>query len=76
LLHISEVDWKRLDNLDGILKQGDMVQVKLVEIDPKTGKFRLSRKALMPKPEGFQERPPRENRGPRPPKTENANEQN
>jgi len=73
LLHISEVDWKRLDNLDGILKQGDMVQVKLVEIDPKTGKFRLSRKALMPKPEGFQERPPRENRGPRPPKTENAN---
>jgi len=76
LLHISEVDWKRLDNLDGILKQGDMVQVKLVEIDPKTGKFRLSRKALMPKPEGYQERPPRENRGPRPPKTENANEQN
>ncbi|MCK6639081.1 MAG: polyribonucleotide nucleotidyltransferase [Bacteroidia bacterium] len=75
LLHISEVDWKRLDNLDGILKQGDMVQVKLVEIDPKTGKFRLSRKALMPKPEGYQERPPRENRGPRPPKTENANEQ-
>lgn len=75
LLHISEVDWKRLDNLDGILKQGDMVQVKLVEIDPKTGKFRLSRKALMPKPEGYQERPPRENRGPRPPKAENANEQ-
>lgn len=75
LLHISEVDWKRLDNLDGILKQGDMVKVKLVEVDPKTGKFRLSRKALMPKPEGYQERPPREDRGPRgprPPKTENA----
>lgn len=74
LLHISEVDWKRLDNLEGILKQGDMVKVKLVEVDPKTGKFRLSRKALMPKPEGFQERPPREQRerGPRPPKTENA----
>lgn len=75
LLHISEVDWKRLDNLDGILKQGDMVQVKLVEIDPKTGKFRLSRKALMPKPEGYQERPPRENRGPRPPKTETTNQE-
>jgi polyribonucleotide nucleotidyltransferase len=75
LLHISEVDWKRLDSLEGILKQGDMVQVKLLEVDPKTGKFRLSRKALLPKPEGFQERPPREqrDRGPRPPKTENAN---
>ena len=76
LLHISEVDWKRLDNLDGVLKQGDMVQVKLLEVDPKTGKFRLSRKALMPKPEGYLERPAREDRGPRgprPPKAENAN---
>jgi polyribonucleotide nucleotidyltransferase len=76
LLHISEVDWKRLDNLDGVLKQGDMVQVKLLEVDPKTGKFRLSRKALMPKPEGYVERPAREDRGPRgprPPKAENAN---
>lgn len=79
LLHISEVDWKRLDSLEGVLKQGDIVQVKLLEVDPKTGKFRLSRKALMPKPEGFTERPPREERGPRgprPTKTENApNEQ-
>lgn len=78
LLHISEVDWKRLDSLEGVLKQGDIVQVKLVEIDPKTGKFRLSRKALLPKPEGFQERPPREQReprGPRPPKTEPTNQQ-
>jgi len=76
LLHISEVDWKRLDNLDGILKQGDMVKVKLVEVDEKTGKFRLSRKALMPKPEGFVERPARDERGPRgprPQKNENAN---
>jgi len=69
LLHISEVDWKRLDTLEGVLKQGDIVKVKLVEVDPKTGKFRLSRKALIPKPEGFEERPPR---GPRPPKTESA----
>lgn len=75
LLHISEVDWKRLDNLDGVLKQGDMVKVKLVEVDEKTGKFRLSRKALMPKPEGFVERPAREERGPRPPRAENKTEQ-
>lgn len=75
LLHISEVDWKRLDTLDGVLKQGDVVKVKLVEVDPKTGKFRLSRKALIPKPEGFVERPAREERGPRGPKTESAPKQ-
>ncbi|MEN9951455.1 MAG: hypothetical protein RLY85_2207 [Bacteroidota bacterium] len=51
LLHISEVSWKRLENLDGILKEGDMVKVKLVGIDHKTGKFKLSRKALIPKPD-------------------------
>lgn len=51
LLHISEVDWKRLDSLEGVLKEGDRIQVKLIGIDPKTGKFKLSRKALMPKPE-------------------------
>ncbi len=68
LLHISEISWKRIDTLEGVVKEGDMVKVKLVEVDPKTGKFRLSRKALMPKPEGYVERPergPRENRGPR-----------
>ncbi len=59
LLHISEVDWKRLENLDGVLKEGDAVKVKLIEVDEKTGKFRLSRKVLMPKPEGFTERPVR-----------------
>jgi polyribonucleotide nucleotidyltransferase len=52
LLHISEVSWKRLENLDGIMKEGDMVRVKLIGVDPKTGKFKLSRKALLPKPEG------------------------
>ena len=51
LLHISEVSWKRLENLDGILKEGDTVKVKLVGVDHKTGKFKLSRKALMPKPD-------------------------
>lgn len=52
LLHISEVSWKRLDSLEGILKEGDVVKVKLIGIDHKTGKFKLSRKVLMPKPEG------------------------
>jgi polyribonucleotide nucleotidyltransferase len=53
LLHISEVTWKRLDTLEGILKEGDKVKVKLVGTDPKTGKFKLSRKILLPKPEGI-----------------------
>ncbi len=52
LLHISEVSWKRLETLEGILKEGDMVKVKLTGTDPKTGKFKLSRKVLLPKPEG------------------------
>jgi len=51
LLHISEIDWKRLDSLAGIIKEGDKVQVKLVAVDPKTGKYRLSKKALMPRPQ-------------------------
>ena len=59
LLHISEVDWKRLENLDGILSEGDPVEVKLLEIDQKTGKLRLSRKALIEKPTGYAERPER-----------------
>jgi len=52
LLHISEVEWRRLENLDGILKEGDLIDVKLIEVDKKTGKLKLSRKALLPKPEG------------------------
>ncbi len=51
LLHISEVEHRRLENLDGILKEGDMVDVKLIEVDKKTGKLKLSRKVLLPKPE-------------------------
>lgn len=65
LLHISEITWERLETMDGVLNVGDEVQVKLVEHDKKTGKFRLSRKVLLPKPEGFVERPPREDRGDR-----------
>jgi polyribonucleotide nucleotidyltransferase len=51
LLHISEVEHRRLDSMEGILKEGDKIQVKLIGTDPKTGKFKLSRKALLPKPE-------------------------
>ena len=51
LLHISEISWKRLESMEGIFKEGDRVKVKLLEIDQRTGKFKLSRKALMPKPE-------------------------
>ncbi|RYD97492.1 MAG: polyribonucleotide nucleotidyltransferase [Sphingobacteriales bacterium] len=62
LLHISEVSWKRLENLDGILNEGDAIKVKLLGVDAKTGKFRLSRKVLMEKPEGYVERPEGERR--------------
>ena len=51
LLHISEISWKRLETMDGIFKEGDKVKVKLLEIDQRTGKYKLSRKALMPKPD-------------------------
>lgn len=50
LIHISEVSWKRLETLEGVLNEGDMVKVKLTGTDPKTGKFKLSRKVLLPKP--------------------------
>jgi len=51
LLHISEISWKRLESMEGIFREGDKVKVKLMGIDPRTGKFKLSRKALMPKPD-------------------------
>ncbi len=62
LLHISEVSWKRLDTLDGVLSEGDKVKIQLVGTDPKTGKLRLSRKVLMPKPDGYVEPEKRERR--------------
>lgn len=65
LLHISEISWERLENMEASgLKEGDEVEVKLIEIDKKTGKFRLSMRALQPKPEGYVERE-RAPRGPR-----------
>ncbi len=57
LLHISEVSWERLENMDGILKEGDIIKVKLIEIDKKTGKLKLSKKALTPRPAGSTDRP-------------------
>ncbi|MFA0963781.1 polyribonucleotide nucleotidyltransferase [Roseivirga sp. BDSF3-8] len=51
LLHISEIKWERLENMDGVMEVGEEVKVKLLEIDKKTGKFRLSRKVLLPRPE-------------------------
>ena len=68
LLHISEISWERLADMEASgLKEGDTVQVKLIEIDKKTGKYRLSMRALQPKPEGYveTERAPRGDRGPR-----------
>ncbi len=66
LLHISEMDWKRLENVEETgIKEGDHIQVKLLEINEKTGKFRLSHRVLMEKPEGYEERPQRQ-RGERP----------
>ena len=56
LLHISEIDWKKIKTVEEVLKEGDEVEVKLIDIDPKTGKLKLSRKVLLP-------RPPREEGG-------------
>ncbi|MFC2710000.1 polyribonucleotide nucleotidyltransferase [Hoylesella oralis] len=68
LLHISEIDWKRLETVEEAgIKEGDKIQVKLMEIDPKTGKYKLSHRVLMPKPEGYVERERR-------PRRENGNE--
>ncbi len=66
LLHISEIDWKRYETIEETgIKEGDKIQVKLIDIDPKTGKYKLSKRALIEKPEGYVERerparPPRQ----------------
>ena len=78
LLHISEITWNRLDNMEASgLHEGDEVTVKLIEIDKKTGKFRLSMRALQEKPEGYeeqrQERRPRREGGDRGPRREGGN---
>ena len=68
LLHISEIDWKRLETVEEAgIKEGDKIKVKLMEIDPKTGKYKLSHRVLLEKPEGYveRERRPRPERGDR-----------
>ncbi len=83
LLHISEIDWKRLETVEEAgIKEGDKIKVKLLEIDPKTGKYKLSRRVLMEKPEGYVERERRPRRegdrrghGPRQPRREENKEQ-
>ena len=67
LLHISEIDWNKTEKVEDVLNIGDEVEVKLLEIDAKTGKMRLSRRALIEKPEGYvePERKPRGDKGPR-----------
>ena len=67
LLHISEIDWKRFETIEEAgIAEGDKIKVKLLEIDPKTGKFKLSRRVLLEKPEGYVER----ERRPRRPRNE------
>ena len=51
LLHISEINWERVEKVDDIMEVGEQIKVKLIEVDKKTGKYRLSRKALLPRPE-------------------------
>ncbi|MBO5025276.1 MAG: polyribonucleotide nucleotidyltransferase [Bacteroidaceae bacterium] len=73
LLHISEIDWKRLETVEEAgIKEGDEIDVKLMEIDPKTGKFKLSHRVLIDKPEGYVERQPRQ-RGERRQNNQNNN---
>ena len=75
LLHISEIDYKRFETMDETgLKEGDRIEVKLIGVDPKTNKYKLSRKALLPKPEGWveRERKPREGGRPRGEKSEHG----
>lgn len=65
LLHVSEMDWARVENAEDFTKEGDILEVKLIGVDQKTGKLKLSRKVLVPKPEGYVERPPRDENAPR-----------
>ena len=77
LLHISEIDWKRLETVEETgIKEGDKIKVKLMEIDPKTGKYKLSHRVLMEKPEGYveRERRPRPERGERRPRRDDRHE--
>ncbi len=58
LLHVSELEWRRIDRVEEVLKEGDMIDFQVVGKDPRTGKLKLSRRVLLPKPEGYVEREP------------------
>ena len=75
LLHISEIEWRRLETVEEAgIHEGDPIDVKLIDIDPKTGKFKLSHRVLIDKPATYQERPPRERRAPRGERPERGND--
>ena len=61
LLHVSELAWERTNNVTDVVNMGDILDVKYFGLDPRTRKEKVSRKAILPKPEGFVERPPRDN---------------
>ena len=61
LLHVSELAWERTNNVSDVVNMGDILEVKYFGLDPRTRKEKVSRKAILPKPEGFVERPPRDN---------------
>jgi polyribonucleotide nucleotidyltransferase len=63
LLHVSELAWERTENVTDVVNLGDVFDVKYIGVDPRTRKDKVSRKALLPKPEGYIERPPRNDRG-------------
>ena len=73
LLHVTEIDWKRIENVSDVLKEGDKVRIKLIGIDKQTGKFKLSRKVLIPKPEGYVESKSQRSSSPR---SNNSNSNN
>ena len=73
LLHVSEIDWKRIENPESVLKVGDIVEVKLLEVDQRSGKLKLSRKVLLPKPEGMGDGE-KSDRGPRPERSSEGRE--
>ncbi len=72
LLHVSELDWRRIESASEIMKENDIVEVKLIGVDEKTGKLKLSRRALLPKPEGYVERD--QSRESRPPRREGGHD--
>ena len=58
LLHVSELDWKRIERVEDVLKEGEIVEFQVTGKDPRSGKLKLSRRALLPKPEGYVDREP------------------